>query len=55
MSYTPALPPALVRVNRDDVFIAKLERLVSQFGDMLAEAKDKLERRGIVPSVVAAL
>ena len=41
-SYSPALPSVLVRIERDDEYIAALEGALHLFLDDLAEAKDKL-------------
>ncbi len=47
MSYNPELPPAIVRVTRDDGYIKKLEALMAQFCEWIAERKLKLEKAGI--------
>lgn len=47
--YHPSLPPALVRYQRDDVFLHKLATLLDRFVLELAEAKDAMIRRGATP------
>ena len=50
LSYHPSMPPALVRVNRDDIFIAKLSELVNQFVEYKDELKSKLQKtHGLFP------
>lgn len=49
LSYHPTLPPALVRVHRDDVFIKALANAVNEFSDRLAAAKEELAARGVHP------
>jgi hypothetical protein len=54
LSYHPTLPPALVRVERDEKFIAALASCVNQFCDYLEEGKEKLRVRGLLREAVAA-
>jgi hypothetical protein len=50
LSYNPELPPALVRVHRDEEFIGKLAAAVDQFLSFLDESKLKLNRKyGLFP------
>lgn len=44
-SYNPDLPPAVLRVHRDDEFIQRLSEQVQGFADQLYDAKEKLERQ----------
>lgn len=44
LSYNPELPPALVRVYRDDKFIAVLAQTVNQFLTYVDELKVKLQK-----------
>lgn len=46
LSYSPVMPPALVRQARDEVFIKALAERVDQFLSFMDEAKEKLIRRG---------
>jgi len=43
MSYNPILPPLHIIVQRDEVFISKLEELLMKFLDKFDEAKKRLE------------
>lgn len=47
-SYHPALPPATVRTNPDDVFIRKLERAMADFLDMRNDILHKVKARGLM-------
>ena len=49
LSYHPSLPPALVRCYRDDKVIKALAAVVEAFCDHLAEARARLEARGLGP------
>lgn len=49
LSYHPDLPPALVRIERDQDYIVPLSEAVTAFCDRLARAKDELKERGIEP------
>lgn len=50
ISFNPELPPALVRQERDDKFIAEMEKAVVQFCDMVDELKEKLQKSfGLFP------
>jgi hypothetical protein len=46
MSYNPELPPALVRVQRDEGFIVKLIEAVGQFIIDLSNARIEMHERG---------
>ena len=46
MSYHPEMPPALIRVERDDGFIAALSRAVSAFSTELERQAVELRERG---------
>lgn len=48
LSYHPSLPPALVRVGRDEAFIAKLASEINRFLTYLEESMEKLQRRGVL-------
>lgn len=47
LSYSPVMPPALVRQARDEVFIKALAAAVDQFISYMEESKEKLIRRGL--------
>jgi hypothetical protein len=47
LSFSPDMPNALVRVQRDEEFIGKLAAAVEQFISMLDEMKLKLQKRGL--------
>lgn len=49
LSFNPALPPALVRFERDDSFIGYLAAAVEEFCDQLDEAKARLTALGYGP------
>ncbi len=53
VSYCPKLPPLIVRVPRDDGYIANLAGAVRQFNEELAATVDMIRRYG-QPSQVAA-
>lgn len=50
VSYHPELPSVIVRVERDEEYIAKLDAVLKAFCEQLSEAKAELERRGLLPS-----
>lgn len=49
LSYHPTLPKALVRVERDEVFIEALAKLHGQFWAYIQEGRDALLKRGYKP------
>lgn len=51
VSYHPELPSVIVRVERDEEYIAKLADALRAFTEQLAEAKAELQRRGLLPDV----
>lgn len=53
VSYSPGLPPLIVRVERDEDYIAKLSAAVDGFNSELAALVEKIRRYGL-PDVVAA-
>jgi hypothetical protein len=48
LCYNPDLPPAVVRVERDEVFMAKLAEILEDFGERLRKAKTRLKELGAV-------
>ena len=48
-SYHPTLPPAEVRMARDERFIAALASALDEFNDRLADAKSRILATGYVP------
>jgi len=50
VSYHPGLPSSLVRVPRDDGYIAKLSEAVGEFVDLMMEDRETLLRRGFRPA-----
>lgn len=48
VSYHPELPSVIVRVERDEEYIAKLAGALREFVDRLAEAKAVLQKRGLL-------
>lgn len=50
LSYHPTMPPALVRVARDETFITALASAVTRFCDELDQAKAALLARGYAPA-----
>ena len=46
MSYHPEMPPALIRVERDEKYIATLAREVGAFADVLERVSADLRERG---------
>jgi YqaJ-like viral recombinase domain len=53
LSYNPELPPALVRVQRDEEFIGKLAQAVDHFLSFVDESMLKLARAGHIPPIEA--
>lgn len=53
ISYHPDMPPLLVRVRRDDLFIKSLETALDQFCDKLAFAKEQAKAIGCVSALEA--
>lgn len=53
VSYSPGLPPLILRVERDEEYIAKLASAVDAFNSELAELVEKVRRYGH-PAAVAA-
>ena len=47
LSYNPMMPPALVRVHRDEAYIQALDSIMNGFLERLELAKDKLKALGI--------
>ena len=47
--FNPELPESLVRVERDDKYIAKLDAALARFGEFLDHGKTELTRRGYAP------
>jgi len=52
MSYHPEMPPALIRVDRDEAYIDKLRAAVEAFAEVLAQRTEDLRARGWLPEVV---
>lgn len=50
VSYHPELPSVIVRVERDEEYIAKLDAALHAFAEQLALAKTELQRRGLLPT-----
>ena len=48
VSYHPELPSVIVRVERDEEYIAKLDAALHAFTEQLALAKAELQRRGLL-------
>lgn len=53
LSYCPGLPPALVRVERDEDFILLLAAAVDVFVGRLREARIEMRARGYLPKAAA--
>jgi hypothetical protein len=53
MSYHPEMPPALIRVDRDDAYIAKLSAAVETFAEVLAQHAEVLRARGWLPELAS--
>jgi hypothetical protein len=49
LSYNELMPTVLVRVERDDTFIAKLAAGIKRFNEELDEARGRLEAKGFKP------
>lgn len=47
-SFNPAMPPVLIRTERDEPFIAKLAEAVTRFCDELDEAMERIRASGFV-------
>jgi hypothetical protein len=47
LSYHPSLPPAVVRAERDERFIALLAELVSEFCERLTAGRERLREMGV--------
>lgn len=54
LSYHPLMPPVLVRVERDDKYIKKLETEVTKLLGMIDERMESLKKQGIEPVEQAA-
>lgn len=54
LSYHPDMPPALVRIERDEEFIAALSMAVDGFCQRLDNAKKQMIQLGVVPQSKAA-
>jgi len=50
VSYNPAMPPVVVRIERDEEYIELLDAAVSAFVRELLACRAKLERLGCVPA-----
>jgi hypothetical protein len=50
LSYNPFLPPALLRVHRDDKYIAALAKVMASFVEELEAAKETLIAQGHMPA-----
>jgi hypothetical protein len=50
LSFHPTLPPAEVRMARDEKFIAALASALDEFNDRLADAKARILATGFVPA-----
>lgn len=48
VSYHPEIPSVIVRVERDEEYIAKLDAALHAFCEQLAMAKAELQRRGLI-------
>lgn len=53
LSYHPEMPPALIRINRDEKFIALLVEEVEKFSALLEDTALKLKARGWITDAVA--
>lgn len=54
LSYCPGMPPLLVRVDRDDKYIAKLKSGLDAFLTKLYEGRESLTQKGYVPELKEA-
>jgi hypothetical protein len=50
LSYHPEMPPALIRVARDEAYITKLGAAVEAFAALLAQHAEVLRTRGWLPA-----
>lgn len=46
VSYHPVLPPLIIRVNRDEMYIAKLAKAINDFNEKMLEKREQLNQRG---------
>ena len=51
LSYHPEMPPALIRVDRDEAYIDKLRAAIEAFAEVLAQRTEDLRARGWLPEV----
>lgn len=49
LSFHPDMPPALVRIARDEAHIALLDKAIAQFCEYLDEQKRVLIKKGVLP------
>lgn len=54
VSYHPEMPIAIVRVNRDDVYIASLAKAVTAFSELLERKAAELKERGWIKGAEGA-
>lgn len=52
LSYSPQMKPLLLRVERDEAYIATLAGLLDRFIARMCEKREKLRRIGINPAIV---
>lgn len=52
-SYSPGLPPLILRVERDEIYIAKIASAVAAFNEELAAVVDQVRRYGVSPAMAA--
>lgn len=50
VSYSPGLPPLIVRVERDEAYIAKIAAAVKKFNEDLAEVVERIRQYGALPA-----
>lgn len=50
VSYSPGLPPLIVRVERDEAYIAKIAAAVEKFNEELAEVVERVRQYGTLPA-----
>lgn len=50
VSYSPGLPPLIVRVERDEAYIAKIAAAVEKFNEDLAEVVERIRQYGALPA-----
>lgn len=53
VSYSPGLPPMIIRIERDEAYIAKIAAAVDAFNSELADVVEKVRRYGL-PDAMAA-